>query len=350
MKQIKKLNKAQAVKLMTERFATIVGMTAAKARITQIILSALVDDYLPPIAIIATKGLGKTKLIMVLLSFIEDILGREVVWFPRGEDLGTRIQFVEKTMIPLFNDRDAVIGIDEVHEWKPNVQSFVRSLIEVTAERAPKTVRAIGDSEVTYDPLRNGFVIATNKLEKLDAPLLSRFEQIRLPLYSLGEMEQIVRLIAKKVQIKLSATAVKMIAEANRGTARDVVQWLDNVRSYLNTTGKKELDEKGALEVIKTREVFPQGVNSDELKTLLLLEKAALSIENKGGEMQLKELAGANGVTSAEQNANETFLRQKQFIRTRGTRSLTIAGAEYLKTLRKLDFIPELKKAGKGAK
>jgi hypothetical protein len=63
--------------------------------------------------------------------------------------------------------------------------------------------------------------------------------------------------------------------------------------------------------------------------------------------MQLKELAGANNVQPTEQNANETYLRTKPFIRTRGTRSLTLKGQEYLNELRKLGFLRNLKIADK---
>jgi Holliday junction resolvasome RuvABC ATP-dependent DNA helicase subunit len=337
----KKLAKKVANDLMDKIFATIVGMDSAKAKIRQLVNSALVDDYLPPIAIIATAGLGKTKLLKVVLHLFQVVLGRKVVWFPRGEDLGTRLKFVEEQYIPKVHDHDAGIGIDEVHEIKGNVQSLLRSLIEITAERLPKTIRAVGDSEATFDPKRNFIVIATNKVEKLDKPFLSRFEIIRLPKYTLPEMKSIVRQCAKKLEVKMDESAVTVIAEANRGTARDVIQWGDCAKAFMNDTGKKVLDKKGALEVVKLRETFPQGINRDELNTLLLLEEAKRN--DSGGEMQLKELAGRNNVTSSEQNSNETYLRTTGMIRTRGTRSLTIKGAEYLSELRKLKFIPELK-------
>jgi len=87
----KKMSKKNAIALMEKRFANLVGMASAKKRITQMFVSALVDDYLPPIAILATAGLGKTRLLKIVLSFAQDILGRRVIWFPRGEDCGTRL-------------------------------------------------------------------------------------------------------------------------------------------------------------------------------------------------------------------------------------------------------------------
>lgn len=329
------LQKKQIVELAKKRYANIVGMEPQKARFLQILLGAAVDGFLPPIMILATAGLGKTKLMLVMLSLIKDCLGRQVVWFPRGEDLGTRIKFVEECYIPRIHDHDAGCGIDECHEMKPNVSSLWRSLIEITAERTSKTIRACGDYEITYAPARNFVIMATNKVEKLDKPLMSRFEIFRLSLYTDAEMLQIVIHTAKKAGLKLNAKAARMIAESNRGNARDVVQWIDSGKAYCNANDKKELDEKGAREIIRLRETFPFGVTNAELQTLLLLEA--------NGDMQLKELAGRNNVESKEQNTNETYLRFRGFIITRGIRSLSPSGREYLLQLRRDKFIPELK-------
>jgi Holliday junction resolvasome RuvABC ATP-dependent DNA helicase subunit len=330
--------------LCAKRFSKLVGMSAIKVRSTEAIVSAAKDGFFAPTLIVGTAGLGKTRLLVILVSLLRDILDRQALFFPRGEDCGTRIKFVEECLVPRLNDHNATLAIDECHELKGNVSSLIRSMLNPTAERKATTVRACGDYEITFEPTRQTVIFSTNKVEKLDGPLMSRFERWDLPLYTDEETEQIFTICFQSngSKIKFVGKSKRMIAECNRGTARDIVHWFNACVTNCNARGKDIVGEKEAIDLIKSRETYPLGVVQNELNTLLHLERK--------GELQLKELAALNIVSSQEQNANEKYLRQRGFLGTAGKRSLKPDGAAYLASLRKAKFLPETKAKGKAGK
>lgn len=324
------LSEKQTRELAKERFAKMVGWTAIKEQILMLLLSARISGFFPNLLFIAPAGLGKTRFLRIVASLVKDVLDRDGIWFDRGLDMGTRLEFTEKVLVPKVNDQHAVLASDEVHEWKAPVQALIRTMIEPTAERRIKSVRACGDYDIIVDPKKFTFLAATNKVEKLDAPTLSRFHVIYPPLYTDNEMEAILTLAFKNSPIKFAGKAKHNLATNNRGTARDIVLWFDTTTAYAEANGKKTLTENDVAEITRLRDCFPLGVTGNELKTLLYLEL--------DGELQLKQLAARNVVTSQEQNANERYLLQRGLIRIDGCRQLTQAGIEYLKGIREAKF------------
>jgi Holliday junction resolvasome RuvABC ATP-dependent DNA helicase subunit len=333
----KNMTQKEAVDICKKTFAKAEGQENAKARLTQNILSALVDGYLVPILFIATYGLGKTLLLKLYASCIRQVLGREILGFASGADLGTRITFAEDVLIQKFHDKDAVIIVDEIQEARKPVIGLMRSMINPESNRSPVTVRVYGDAEVTADPKRNSFVFATNKIDELDVAFVSRLERIDLAMLTDENMMAIIDRILHDAGITFHDTSKRIIAECNRGTARDVVKWTNAVRQFCAVNAKKTFSIDNAREVIKMRETYPLGVTANELKTLLHLEAR--------GSLKLKELAGLNIVSPKEQNSNETYLLQRGLMAIKNERELTSIGEAYLKELRKHRFaLPALPK------
>lgn len=322
--------------LFKTHFAGIVGQDTPKLRIAKSVFgSSLEEGYMSPLLIIAPPGIGKTRLLKAARALFKAVWGekRKTIWCPSGEELGTVKTFFEDVLNPYVEGQDACFFIDEFHKTPKALQSLFRSMIEITESREPKSVRS-GDYEVTISPKRHGFIFATNEIDKLDPALVSRCKRIDLSLYSDEEMEKILFNALENDGIHFHENTLRAIAECNRGTARNIVHWIDGVRQFLAFAGKKSLNREDVVCIIRESETFPLGLSKIELATLLILEKH--------GRQKLKELAAKNLCDSTEQNTNERFLLQRGLMQIDGERELTKEGREYLAQLRKDKLIAPL--------
>jgi Holliday junction resolvasome RuvABC ATP-dependent DNA helicase subunit len=326
-------------RIIDKHFEGMVGQEIARRRISNTLLGAkLQDGFMAPTLIVAPPGIGKTHLLNAVKRIYKDFWGdeRKAISCPSGDELGGVTEFFEDVLVSHVHDKKACFFIDEFHKASKGVQSLFHSMIEITAARTPKLVRK-ADYECLVNPLNHGFIFATNRVEEIDPALLSRLDRIDLSLYNDTEMEQILFLGLESDGIVFYDNTLRKIAECNRGTARDVVKWIESIRLHLAikglVQGKKLLNKQDVSEIIKGREAFPLGVSKNELNTLLLLDAH--------GEMQMKQLAARNLCGSpAEQNANERYLLQRGLIEIDVLRKLSKEGREYLAQLRKEGFIP----------
>ncbi len=319
-------------KRIDERFKNIVGQESAKERIKDILLGAAVDGFFPTLLVVGPPGWGKSFFMKALRDIVRDVLKYKTLFAVRGDGLGTKTEFIEELLIPKFHGQKSIVICDEFHEAAKGVQSFIRSMLEPSAEREARHV-PYNDSEITFDPFLNSFIIATNKVDELDAAFLSRFERIDLEPFSASELEEILYNGLRADNLIFHDSTLRMIAECNRGSARDIVHWINAIRRRVIVQEKKTINRADCMAVIKSRKTYPKGVTSLELKTLLHLEAR--------GPLQLKELAAMNQSSSTEQDANEKFLRQRGFITTDVKRVLTNAGRVFLAELREDGFIEE---------
>lgn len=320
--------------LFTEHFKGVVGQTIPKMKLAKGVYGAKLEDgFMSPVLLIAPPGIGKTRLLKCARALFKAVWGddRKAIWCPSGEELGTPATFFEDVLMKHIEGEDACFFIDEFHKTPRAIQSIFRSMIEITATRESKSIRH-GEYEVTINPKRHGFIFATNEIDKLDSALVSRCRRIDLSLYSDEEMEEILFQELKEDGIHFYPNTLRAIAECNRGTARNVIHWIDSVRQHLAFEGKKSLNKGDVTSIIRESETFPLGVSKIELSTLLILEKF--------GRQKLKDLAAKNICDSDVQNSNEKFLLQRGLMRIDGERELTAEGIAYLARLREDDLLP----------
>jgi Holliday junction resolvasome RuvABC ATP-dependent DNA helicase subunit len=315
-----------AQQIVETHFAGIIGQERAKERLTDILLSPIVENgYMPPVLILGSAGLGKSRLLRAIKGIIKEVTARKIISFERGTEMGSVSAFFNDTLIPYFHDKDCVMVVDEFHEAQKPIQSVIRSMIEITNEREPKVVR-YGDLEVVSNPCRQSFIFFTNKESCIDPALMSRFERIDLTNYSDDEMEQILEQSVAKNGITFEEGALSAIASCNRGTARDIVSWGGAIRFHVAMNKNTSISMECAAKILRKRETFPMGVTKAEIGILLVLEEY--------GEQQMKQIAAKLQRSPAEQNANESYLIRRNFIGINGTRHITGAGRKYLQKLR----------------
>lgn len=322
---------ATATKRIDEGFKGIVEQEPAKQAVKNILLGGVAENgFMPPMLFVAPLGTGKTKFLRAVKSITDDLFGRKATYFESGKGMGTPLAFYEDVLIPRVHGKESNVYADELHEATAPTLSVVRDLLEPNVERAPKRA-ALKDYEVLWHPYKNTFIGATNRLDLLDPPLVSRFERINLDYYTDAGMEQILFNGLQNVGIQFNENSLRKVAECNRGSARDVVKWVDSIRGYAAVRGKRTINKADINELLKSKNIFPLGVTRVELRTLQLLHKF--------GPAQLQNLAAKNGVSSAEQKANEAYLMQRGLIVVEGLRRLTMAGQVYLAELEKEKYI-----------
>lgn len=314
-------------------FNGIIGQTVAKSRLEGIIAGAAVEKgFMAPTALLAPPGSGKTKILEAAKVATRTVLNRKVISFESGAEMGSPTVFFEDVLVPHVHDKDVMMIVDEFHEAHKGVQNIIRSMVEISTARQVKTITR-GDMTVDVHPNRFSLLIATNEVDKISAPLMSRLERIDLALYSDEDMEQILFQGLTDSKIAFHDNTLRSLAECNRGSARDVVKWVNAVRRHVAIAGKPTVNKQDCAEIIRERECFPRGVTKAELSTLLSLEKS--------GDLQLKELAARHLCSSVEQMSAETYLLQKGFLTILGKRHITYDGREYLAALRRDGFIPK---------
>lgn len=325
------MNVALATKRIDEGFASIVEQEPAKQAVKELILGGVAQKgFIPSMLFVAPLGTGKTRFLRTVKNIMGDLFGRKATYFESGKGMGTALAFYEDVLVPRVHGKESDIFADELHEAPAPTLSVVRDLLEPNVERAPKRA-AFKDYEVLWHPYQNCFIGATNRLDLLDPPLVSRFERINLDYYTDDGMETILFNGLKDAGIKFNENSLRRVAECNRGSARDVVKWVDSIRSYAAVRNKVTINRADIGELLKSKNIFPLGVTRVELRTLQLLHKF--------GPAQLQNLAAKNCVSSAEQKANEAYLMQRGLIVVEGLRRLTVGGQVYLQSLEKEGFI-----------
>ncbi len=132
--------------------------------------------------------------------------------------------------------------------------------------------------------------------------------------------------------VTFNDNTLRAIAACNRGSARDVIHWLNAIRRYLARHDKKTINRGDVRSIIEKKECYPMGVSKNELRTLLLLEK--------DNGQQLQSLANKNLCAPDEQKANERYLMTRGLIKIDGVRYITKDGRDYLAQLRADGYIP----------
>lgn len=314
-------------------FSDVIGQTVARERIGEILLSSVVEGgFIAPTLLVAPPGLGKSKLLNVIKSLLKEPLGRRVIYFRTGKSTGSPSEFLEEVLIGHMTDKKAVLAIDEYHEATPGVKNLLREMVETTTAREPQLVKR-GDLEFVFNPLMHSIFLATNRVDEVDPALLSRMERIDLVPYSDDEMEGILFQGLEAEGIHFHGNTLRAIAECNRGSARDIIHWINAIRRHIGIEGKKTVNKDDVREIIRKREAFPRGVTKNELRILRLLIKH--------GELQMKELASMRGCSPSEENADERYLLAKHFMTIDVKRQVTPEGRAYVRDLISEGFIEE---------
>lgn len=326
------MNVNTATRKVQERFAPLTGQPLAKEALTEIIVGGLEEEgFIAPTFIVGATGFGKTAVLDATRASLKDLYpSRKKIYYQSAKEMESADAFFEDCLVPHMHGQDATLVIDEFHEAPAGCQSIIRQAVEVTSARASKEIKR-KDWTFLYEPNRHAIFLATNRIDKVDPAIVSRFERIDLESYTDEDIEQILFRGLQEHGYHFHENSLRILAECGRGNARDVIHWQNAVRRYLAIAGKMTLNKEDVRTILRRKRTLPLGVTRNELKTLLILE-------GHGGQ-QLAALAARNLCSSDEQKSNEKYLNARGLIRIDGVRYISDDGRAYLAELRKGKFI-----------
>lgn len=278
-------------------------------------------DALDHVLLAGPPGLGKTTLAHII-----------------AHEMGTQVHAVTGPNVEKKGDLAAILTnlqpgdvlfIDEIHRLQKTIEEVLYSAME---DFKLDLIIGQGPSARTLrlDLPRFTLVGATTRTGLLSSPLRDRFGvPLRLDLYPVEELEQIVVRSARLLGIELSAEAANEVGRRSRGTPRIANRLLKRVRDFaqVRTAGKTEISRDTAKSALALFEIDHRGLDPMDRKYLMtLIDKF------DGGPVGIETLSSATGEErDTLEDVYEPYLIQEGFLqRTPRGRMATRIAYEHL--------------------
>jgi Holliday junction DNA helicase RuvB len=224
------------------------------------------------------SGLGKTSLAYLIAKEINSPI--KTVSAPaigKPGDLAAILTNLEK---------GSILFIDECHRLSKVIEEYLYPAIEdfklhLILGRGPMAQTA----EIPLNPFT--LIGATTKIGLVSAPLRNRFGAIfKLDFYEIEDIKKILERSAKILNVKISPSAIEIIASSSRFTPRIANRLLKRVRDFSEVKGKGFITEEIAREALEFLEIDEIGLEKGDINLLkTIIEKF------RGGPVGLKTLA-----------------------------------------------------------
>ena len=204
----------------------------------------------------------------------------------------------------------AVLFIDEIHRLSKDIEEYLYSAMEdfyidiVTGE-------GFGARSMRFNLAPFTLIGATTRIGLLKAPFLNRFGIVeRLSFYDTQALKIILSRSARILNIQLSEKGAEEIARRSRGTPRVANRLLKRVRDFVEVSGQKQIDQKGAKQALKCLGVNEKGLDFMDLKILRLMKD-----QFQGGPVGVDTLSAVLGEErDTIEDFYEPFLIQQGFL------------------------------------
>ena len=250
-----------------------------QSHITRILQRAIARGHIAHAYLLTgPRGVGKTSIARILAHEINglpytdesthlDIIEIDAASNNSVEDIR---DLRDKVQIAPTSSPKKIYIIDEVHMLS---KSAFNALLK-TLEEPPEHVV---------------FILATTDADKLPATILSRVQRFNFRAISPRDAAKHLAFIAEQENIAITPDALELIAEQGKGSFRDSISLLDQLRSLSDET----IDRAMVAEVL--------GLAQDELVEGLLVAYAAADIGRAAQLIDEAEAAGTPAELLAEQ-------------------------------------------------
>ena len=311
----------QEVSLRPKTLREYIGQTKVKENMKIYIEAAKKrNEPLDHVLLYGPPGLGKTTLATII-----------------SNEMNTNIRITSGPVIEKPGDLAAlltnlspndVLFIDEIHRLNRSVEEILYPALEdfnldIIIGKGPSA------RSIRLDLPKFTLIGATTRAGSLTTPLRDRFGIVhRLELYSVEELNTIVRRSAEILGVNINEKGSLEIAKRSRGTPRIANRLLKRVRDYALVLGDGTITEdiaKIALEKLEIDDLGLDNIDRKILKTIIL--------NYAGGPVGIETLSSTIGEeVETIEDVYEPYLMQMGFIsRTPRGRIATSKAYEHLK-------------------
>lgn len=309
-------------KLRPVDFSEYVGQQTVVDNITVMVESArLRQEAMDHVLLSGPPGLGKTSLAMIIAQALDSEL--HVISGPAVEKKGD-LAAILTNLGP--ND---VLFIDEIHRLSISVEEILYSAMEdfrldiVIGQGAAARTMQIDLAPFTL-------IGATTRSGLLSNPLRDRFMgHLHFEFYQPADLQKILAMNAKKMNLKLADEALSLMSRCARGTPRIANRILRRVRDFSLVKGEKEISKASVEKALSLMHIDGQGLDSMDRRIL-----SVMLDYYQGGPVGIEALcATLSEDRSTIEDVFEPYLLKEGFIiRTPRGRELTEKAREHLKT------------------
>ena len=293
----------EELSLRPRRFDDYIGQQKLKENLIVYIEAAKRRrEALDHVLLYGPPGLGKTTLSAIIAAELG--VGFRITSGPALERAGDLA-----AILTGLSDYD-VLFIDEIHRLNRSVEEYLYPAME---DYAVDIMLGKGPSarSIRIDIPKFTLIGATTRAGLLTAPLRDRFGVInKLEIYTVGELEQIIKRSAAILSIKVDADAAHEIAKRSRGTPRIANRLLKRVRDFAQVAGEERVTDKIANTGLSALEVDTIGLDNVDRQMLLGIIK-----KFGGGPVGLETLAASIGEDPGTiEDVYEPYLLQLGYI------------------------------------
>jgi holliday junction DNA helicase RuvB len=296
-----------------------IGQEVLKKQLWLIIESCKIRGVMPEhMLFYGPAGLGKTT--------ISNLIATEIGASFRSITASS-LQKVGDIIALLSNlEERTILFIDEIHRLKAPLEESLYSAME--DQKIDILIgKGNGSTTLRIDLPNITIIGATTLAGRLSKPLRDRFPSLfQLELYSILEMQELIRVNSKKVGLSLTKEAVILIAKRSRQTPRIANNIIKRFLDLQLVNGHIELDTDKVFSFFKEVGIYEDGLTRSDIKYLQALEETQLSLKTISGVLMEE-------VDTIEQVIEPYLLFLGLVDKDSGGRKLTPKGQRFIKSI-----------------